>query len=40
MCDERKLQKIPNVEIHKVLSYDGLDRSQQDIYSKEKQDVV
>jgi len=30
----RKLQKIPNIQIHKVmkLSYDGLDRSQKDIF--------
>ncbi|KAG5001858.1 hypothetical protein AAZX31_08G293300 [Glycine max] len=33
-CELRKLQKIPNKEIHKVLklSYDGLDRSEQDIF--------
>ncbi|RDX79531.1 TMV resistance protein N, partial [Mucuna pruriens] len=33
-CELRKLQKIPNMEIHNVLklSYDGLDSSQKDIF--------
>ncbi|RDX91622.1 TMV resistance protein N, partial [Mucuna pruriens] len=33
-CELRKLQKIPNMEIYKVLklSYDDLDRTQQDIF--------
>ncbi|KAK8473258.1 hypothetical protein PHAVU_001G093900 [Phaseolus vulgaris] len=33
-CELRKLQKLPNIEIHNVLklSYDCLDRSQKDIF--------